>query len=857
MKKRILAALMSVMMAFTTLGVPVFAEETVTGSANAEESEMAEAEEPYEVICEEEVVEAPAKKTVITGFAPFDSSAATIHQKGRPSLKALRSMMPETLKAYTESGEVVDVKVNWESAGYDYDATKLYFYAFVPTIADDRYEAEEDVDSLEEGIYAPVYVEESYEAPALNAVTTNENEGIIFKFLVGELGFNNAAACGVLANFYAESKFDPHATGDNGTSYGIAQWHEDRWTSLKNFCNENGYDWKTLDGQLEYIRYELSANRSGVLYNGKKIYDYMVDVTNDEDGAYDAGYYWCYYYERPAKKETGSVTRGNMAADTYWPVYKDMKVTATVKLDTPVLKASKTSAITNQKVTLSWNTVEGATQYVLTGMLGSKKVLSETVTSKRSYDVSFTTYGTYTYSITASSGRVSKKSADVSIKVYLPAPELTGTEPVSNGIKIKWKAMDGVPNYRVYRKTEGGSYAKVATVTGTSYVDKTAESGVTYYYTVRAFDKAGTTYISDYNKNGVKGFYVEQPVLASIESVFQGMRITWAKSAGAEQYRVYRKTEGASWKQIGLTTGNRFVDETPESGVTYFYTVRAVNKANNVFTSSYDTKGISLKYIAAPVLKSLTNTADGLKITWEKSAGAARYRVYRLSNEGKWMMLGSTTGNSWNDTYATSGTEFSYTVRCFNADNSAYVSGYDPVGLKTMRLSQPSVSMSNQKEGVKVSWSTVTGADSYRVYRKTKDTSWKLLGQMSGNSYVDPTAVSGETYYYTVRAAYGTVYSTYVNNKTIERLEEPTVTLDKVNDGVKISWTSVKGAAKYRVYRKTQDATSWSRIAEVDAISSTNFVDKTGKAGTLYYYTVRAVDGDYLGSYIKTLSISY
>ena len=58
-------------------------------------------------------------------------------------------------------------------------------------------------------------------------------ESQIFKYLTEELGFNTAAACGVLANIEAESGFNPNIYGDGGTSYGICQWHAERMTNLQ------------------------------------------------------------------------------------------------------------------------------------------------------------------------------------------------------------------------------------------------------------------------------------------------------------------------------------------------------------------------------------------------------------------------------------------------------------------------------------------------------------------------------------------------------------------------------------------------------------------------------------------------
>lgn len=149
-------------------------------------------------------------------------------------------------------------------------------------------------------------------SPFSASAASNEEE--IFNFCINEMGLNTAAACGVLANIKNESNFNPNAVGDGGTSYGICQWHLSRYTNLKNYCNQNGYSYTSLTGQLYFLRHELSASYG-------YIYDFLKCVSNNENGAYDAGYTWCYEFERPANKGSVSVARGNLAKNTYWPIY--------------------------------------------------------------------------------------------------------------------------------------------------------------------------------------------------------------------------------------------------------------------------------------------------------------------------------------------------------------------------------------------------------------------------------------------------------------------------------------------------------------------------------------------------------
>jgi len=139
------------------------------------------------------------------------------------------------------------------------------------------------------------------------------NEEIIYAFLLNECGFNSAAACGVLANIRAESNFRPEALNSIGC-YGICQWYAGRRTRLNDFCTENGYDSSTLVGQLWYLKHELQNHYKGT-------WNYLHGVSNDAQGAYDAAYYWCYYFEVPGNRTANSIKRGNSAQDTYWPKY--------------------------------------------------------------------------------------------------------------------------------------------------------------------------------------------------------------------------------------------------------------------------------------------------------------------------------------------------------------------------------------------------------------------------------------------------------------------------------------------------------------------------------------------------------
>ena len=145
------------------------------------------------------------------------------------------------------------------------------------------------------------------------------NEQLCFAFAVKVMGYNKAAAAGLLANINAESGFRTVANGDSGTSYGICQWHASRKSRLLNWCESKGMDASTLSAQLYYLKYELETYYPSVNR-------YMKNVEDSAQGASDAAYYFCYTFEAPANRVSKSVSRGNSARNTYYPRYEGTSI---------------------------------------------------------------------------------------------------------------------------------------------------------------------------------------------------------------------------------------------------------------------------------------------------------------------------------------------------------------------------------------------------------------------------------------------------------------------------------------------------------------------------------------------------
>ena len=343
----------------------------------------------------------------------------------------------------------------------------------------------------------------------------------------------------------------------------------------------------------------------------------------------------------------------------------------------------------------------------------------------------------------------------------------------SKGVQIHWSAVDNAETYRVYRKTAGSRWTTIAKkIKGTSYTDSTAEDGVTYYYTVKAVNGSAMSPSYDGSKSITCQKQLEDVTLGVLENTKQGVTINWTEVSGAKTYQISRRTADGRWKTVSKeATGNSYVDKTAEDGELYYYTVRALN--DKVISASYDKKKniTCVKQLADVTLGSLKNTKQGVVINWTEVSGAQTYQISRRTADGKWKNLSrKATGTSYTDNTAQNGVTYYYTVRALNG--SVISASYDKKKSITSVNKLDNVTMeklTSTNQGVQVKWKSVEKAKCYRVYRRTADGKWATLAdKITGTSYIDKTAKTGTTYYYTVRALNDKVISpSYDGSKKI------------------------------------------------------------------------------------------
>ncbi|MFI6244721.1 PA14 domain-containing protein [Streptomyces sp. NPDC051016] len=202
--------------------------------------------------------------------------------------------------------------------------------------------------------------------------------------------------------------------------------------------------------------------------------------------------------------------------------------------------------------------------------------------------------------------------------------------------------------------------------------------------------------------------------------------VTWAanKEMDLAGYRLYRRLEGSgSWTQVASAAAGtrRAWDETPPTGQSYYYEVRAYDKAGNRSAGSEDQLVVSqdMTAPAAPVLTATAVEASN-NLSWSAPVDAVSYRVFRKeASDTAYTKLADTTATGYTDTSAAYGHAYDYKVSALDAAKNARSSN---VVRSTRTILPPqNVTATVPSYGAVFTWTEAAGGDTadYDVYRST------------------------------------------------------------------------------------------------------------------------------------------
>ena len=431
-------------------------------------------------------------------------------------------------------------------------------------------------------------------------------------------------------------------------------------------------------------------------------------------------------------------------------------------------------------IQVTWNEADGAAKYKVYRKDAANTVwkVIAIVTGTSYVDKSAAAGVTYSYTVRGvdADGELSPGFDRTGVSATIPKPTapanvtLGDAKVVTGGIQVTWNEADGAAKYKVYRKDAANTVWKViATVTGTSYTDKTAKIGTKYNYTVRGVAADGKTLSPGFDRTGVSAT-ISAPTnvkLVGAKAVNGGIQVTWQQANGAVKYKVYRKdTANTDWKVIATVSSASYVDRTTKIGTKYTYTVRGVAADGKTLSPGYDKTGVSATAAPANVtMGSAKAVNSGIQVTWQRAEDAAKYRVYRkdAANTG-WKAIATVSDTSYVDKTAKIGTKYTYTVRGVAADGKTLSPSYDKTGVSATATPAKVALVGGKRvtsgtKGIQVTWKSTANAQTYNVYRAANPPSgdvpasaWVLVGKkVNALTFKDTTGKSGTLYAYTVR----------------------------------------------------------------------------------------------------------
>lgn len=318
-------------------------------------------------------------------------------------------------------------------------------------------------------------------------------------------------------------------------------------------------------------------------------------------------------------------------------------------------------------------------------------------------------------------------SAPAGSTIYTPIGPVPAEDSLYGSIYSSTYANGTVFTVSIY--ASGGKFISSENVTASGgYVDFS-------FVSTSAISELGLSSNSAFARPNVTGGYnstqLSAPTNVSAVPADGSVTISWSPVSGASSYYLYEdstKIETVSGTSISVPLSDTN---------NHAWSVAAVDGSGNVGITSSAVYAAALPPITAPTGLTVASGADSLVVKWSPVNGATSYNVYDSG-----VFAGKATGTSLTLTGLSPGSVHSITVTAANSggesDKSTPVSGTVlpeiPTGLSGVMDSSSSA---------KLSWSYVSGADSYNVYNAytgvkvatVSGTSYEWTGLSSGTQY--------------------------------------------------------------------------------------------------------------------------
>lgn len=300
---------------------------------------------------------------------------------------------------------------------------------------------------------------------------------------------------------------------------------------------------------------------------------------------------------------------------------------------------------------------------------------------------------------------------------------------------------------------------------------------------------------------------------------------------------VLKKTISLGWgafiSKVGISRGNKILYGLKGDHNLYYFLTEGTSTVSPPTITGVTTD-----------INSPQEVGTKIQITADASGGSELYYSFSIYNGNGWEIIQPyLTSNTFDWTPVTPG-YYSIVVELKNKNSSKDYDAYTLIGYSVSPYIGLNVTSSGTNQ-VSLTWSAVSGASSYNVYRAVgADSNYIKIGSAMVPSYPDSNLTSGTTYYYRVGAVKATSeeLSSPVSITTLPDKPGVPLGLTAIAAGstqIDLSWTEVDGTTSYNVYRADGTDGSYSKIGSATILS---YTDNNLTAGTTYYYKISAAN---------------
>jgi len=459
-----------------------------------------------------------------------------------------------------------------------------------------------------------------------------------------------------------------------------------------------------------------------------------------------------------ADKQASGVTP---ALTTVAPV-TDLAVTDITNRTAAVSWTPSTSGVLHYVV--EWRETNGANPASVTLPSTARATVLENLRSSAHYTVSVTArYRTLlSEPLSAEFRTMSQGGAAPNIDT----PYSPGVGQVTDtSVSLTWGKTGGASGHNLYRSANGGSPVRIPCGTSTSYTDTGLQPSTRYTYYLEAYGSDGTARTSAAVDVITKASAPKAPAsptgLTASRITSSSVTLSWLPPSGAVSYQVLRANpSGSGYLIVAYVTGTTHTDTGLEADHVYRYCVRAVGE-NALISDPCGTVEVRTAKLPVPsVPRELTASTlndTQISLSWEYSANAAGYRIYRSEYEsGPFTRIATESSLHYRDTALTPSTVYWYRVTAYNAAGESSRS----YAVRAVTAEAPPQQTLNAKienvtsASLLIHWNVVKGATCYRVFRSGPEDKFFLLVELDPKqtSYTDRDLAAATDYSYKVQA---------------------------------------------------------------------------------------------------------